>query len=379
MSQSKKKQIKSAKNKLILCTLLVCMLLGCVLTGCNKAPVISYASNIEFDKANLDTVPNNPYFDLKVPTYITKIDGLYFIVDCYNNQVIYNENLEEPLCYWSLMTDDIDMGHTIASDGVVYLIDDTERNRILVMEKDKNANGDDIFVPTGEFNEIGTRPHYIIYNEEDKTFYAWSSMTGEMYLFRTNPDAANDTDDSNADSNSKDADDSKTNSESNNTGDSTIKENKKVFLSEIKKIDELDGFYVRSFTIIGTKIYFVSGNGNIIEAKLDDFEITNHFKVPDELFGMVQLEKIEDYYYITVSTDILANQDAATIIRTRDLAGLVNGEYEDVYDNFIGGGTPYSITKIDDDYYLCEHRIPGHSIWKFSVKDNEITDVKTLY
>ena len=347
MSQSKKKQIKSVKNKLILCTLLVCMLLGCVLTGCNKVPVISYASNIEFDKASLDTVPNNPYFDLKVPTYITKIDGLYFIVDCYNNQVIYNENLEEPLCYWSLMTNDIDMGHTIASDGVVYLIDDTERNRILVMEKDKNGNGDDIFVPTGEFNEIGTRPHYIIYNEEDKTFYAWSSMTGEMYLFKTNPDAANDT--------------------------------KKVFLSEIKKIDELDGFYVRSFTIIGTKIYFVSGNGNIIEANLDDFEITNHFKVPDELFGMVQLEKIEDYYYITVSTDILANQDAATIVRTRDLAGLVNGEYEDVYDNFIGGGTPYSITKIDDDYYLCEHRIPGHSIWKFSVKDNEITDVKTLY
>ena len=69
---------------------------------------------------------------LSVPTYITKINDIYFIVDCYNDQVIYHDNLEDPLYEWQVMTNDISKGHTLASDGTVYLIDDTENNRILV-------------------------------------------------------------------------------------------------------------------------------------------------------------------------------------------------------------------------------------------------------
>lgn len=79
------------------------------------------------------TAPNNPFPTLSVPTYITKVEDTYFIVDCYNNQVIYNDDLTSPLYEWQVMTNDIAMGHTLASDGMVYLIDDTENNRILVM------------------------------------------------------------------------------------------------------------------------------------------------------------------------------------------------------------------------------------------------------
>ncbi len=314
-----------------------------IMTGCGSDPFIKDSTILEYDVASLETIPNNPYFDLKVPTYITKIDNLYFIVDCYNNQVIYNENLEEPLCYWSVMTSDINMGHTIASDGTVYLIDDTENNRILVMEKRKNSSETDVFVPTQEFSQIGTRPHFILYDENTETFYAWSSMTGEMFLFKRK------------------------------------NEDNRVFLSEIRKIEELDGFYVRSFSIIDDMVYFVSGNGNIIVADMDDFSIKQRYAVPDELFGMVQVTKIDDYFYVTVSTDILCNQEAATIIRTKDLSALALGDYEDVYEHFIGGGTPYCITSFDDHFYLCEHRIPGHSIWQFDVKNNSIQNETTIY
>lgn len=314
-----------------------------IMTGCGSDPFIKDSTILEYDVASLETIPNNPYFDLKVPTYITKIDNLYFIVDCYNNQVIYNENLEEPLCYWSVMTSDINMGHTIASDGTVYLIDDTENNRILVMEKRKNSSETDVFVPTQEFSQIGTRPHFILYDENAETFYAWSSMTGEMFLFKRKT------------------------------------EDNRVFLSEIRKIEELDGFYVRSFSIIDDMVYFVSGNGNIIVADMDDFSIKQRYAVPDELFGMVQVTKIDDYFYVTVSTDILCNQEAATIIRTKDLSALALGDYEDVYEHFIGGGTPYCITSFDDHFYLCEHRIPGHSIWQFDVKNNSIQNETTIY
>lgn len=322
------------------------------LTGCNQSKAVaSYqakdylasASPITYDASILNNIPLNPYNGLKVPTYITKVQDTYFIVDCYNNQVIYHDNLSDPLTSWRVMTSDINMGHTLASDGLVYLIDDTENNRILVMEKSENANGEMIFIPTQEFLNIGNRPHYILYDEPTDTFYAWSSQSGEMYHFRHEPD------------------------------------NPQMYLTEIRSIPKLNGIYVRSFSIIGSDIYFVSGNSTIIRASLDTFEIKEEYPVPDELAGMIQLTLIEDYYYITISTDIAGNQDYATMIRTKDLADLQKGIYEDVYSNFIGGGTPYYITYMDDSWFLTEHRLPGHSIWKFQVKDNEITDVISIY
>lgn len=283
-------------------------------------------------------IKTNPCTDLSVPTYITKVNDTYFLVDCYHDQVIYNDNLTDPLYEWKVMTDDIDKGHTLASDGTVYLIDDTERHRILVFEKK-----DDVYIHTQTFNDIGNRPHYIIYDAPTDTFYAWSSMSGEMYLFRHNPDDT------------------------------------RMYLTEIRRIDSLNNIYVRSFTIIGSDIYFVSGNSSMIRADLETFNILETYPVPENMAGMIQLTLIEDYFYITVSTDITGNQDYATIIRTKDLSALTDGDYEDIYSNFIGGGTPYYITFFDDAYYLTEHRLPGHSVWRFQVEDNEIRNVETIY
>ncbi len=280
----------------------------------------------------------NAFSDLSVPTWLTKVDDTYFLVDCYHNQVIYHDNLSDPLWQWSVMTDDINRGHTLASDGLVYLIDDTENNRILIFEK-KNGR----FLHTQTFPDIGNRPHYIIYDEKTKTFYAWSSMSGEMYLFRHEPDDS------------------------------------RMYLAAIRKIDALENVYVRSFTIQDDSVYFVSGNSSIIRADLKTFQVLDTWPVPDSMAGMIQLTPIQDYFYITVSTDITGNQDYATILRTKDLSGLMDGRFEDIYEYFIGGGTPYYITQIDNSWYLTEHRLPGHSLWRFQVTDNEIMDVEAVY
>ena len=280
----------------------------------------------------------NAFFDLIVPTWLTKVNDTYFLVDCYHNQVIYHDNLSDPLWQWSVMTDDINRGHTLASDGLVYLIDDTENNRILIFEK-KNGR----FLHTQTFQDIGNRPHYIIYDEKTKTFYAWSSMSGEMYLFRHEPDDS------------------------------------RMYLAAVRKIDALENVYVRSFTIQDDSVYFVSGNSSIIRADLKTFQVLDTWPVPDSMAGMIQLTPIQDYFYITVSTDITGNQDYATILRTKDLSGLMDGRFEDIYEYFIGGGTPYYITQIDNGWYLTEHRLPGHSLWRFQVTDNEITDVEAVY
>lgn len=285
-----------------------------------------------------DQIQQNSYAELSVPTQITKVDDTYFIVDCYHDQIIYSDSLTAPLYEWNVMTDKIDKGHTLASDGTVYLADDTENNRILIFEKAGQQ-----FVHTQTFSDIGIRPHYIVYHEADGCFYAWSSMTGEMYVFRRETDSS------------------------------------RVFLSEIRSIPALNGVYVRSFSIIGRDIYFVSGNSSIIRADLSTFAVREEYPVPDAIAGMIQLTLIDDFYYITVSTDKAGDQAAATIIRTKDLRSLASSDYEDIYAYFIGGGTPYYISAFDGSYYLTEHRLAGHSIWRFQTQSGYPANVTALY
>lgn len=293
----------------------------------------------EYDLEEYDN-PYNTHHHLDVATYITKIDGMYFINDCYHDQVIFHDNLEDDITYWHILTDEVHYAHTIASDGIVYLVDDTENNRVLVFQK-----MEDKYVHTQTFSDIGQWPHYIQYVEELDCFYAWSSVTGEMFIFK------------------RDA------------------ESNHVYLADKKQIMELFGMYIRSFSIIDGDLYFVSGHGNskIVVADLETFEVKKEYPVPAQIAGMAQIYKIEDDYYITVSTDNEENQDCATLIRTKDLSKLMDGEYEDLYDQFTDQmGTPYYINEIEGTFYMTNHRTDEH-IYSFKVKDGIISDIKVVY
>ncbi len=345
INNSGEKQFPVTKRNLfLLLTLLLVGILALYIRNRQAAETILRLSETEpaYEQSAADfghmEPRQNPYADLSVPTYVTKIEDTFFIVDCYHNQIIYSDSLERPLYEWNIMTDQINKGHTLACDGVVWLTDDTENHRILVFEKKG-----DMFVHTQTLPDTGVRPHYIVYHEEKQCFYAWSSMTGEMYLLRREEDSS------------------------------------RVYISKILKIPTLDGIYVRSFTILEDDIYFVSGNSSIIRADLDTFEIREEYPVPDALAGMVQLTWIDSYWYITVSTDKQGNQEAATILRTDDLHKLAASDYEDVYAAFIGGGTPYYISYVEDRYYLTEHRLPGHSVWSFRSENGQLQDITAIY
>ncbi len=348
-------RIPYAMNKK-LHTFLICILIIFALTACGSAKPYDgkdYIKETQLTEAgenpsefagNLQVIKN---FDTKlsVPTYITKVDDTYFIVDCYHNRIIYSDSLNAPLTEWNIMTGDVTQPHTIASDGKVYLVDDTENHRVLVFEKI-----DSKFVNTQVLFDVGTRPHYTVYDKDTDTFYVWSSKTGELFCFRHTPDST------------------------------------RMYLTDIRKIPELDGIYVRSFSIIGGDIYFVSGvsdtgeKGKIYRCSLKDLSIKKTYDVPDSLSGMVQITKIQDYYYITTSTDITGSQDHATLLRTRSLDKLAANDYEEIYSKyFIGGGTPYYISEIDGTYFLTEHRLMDHQIWSFKIKNNEITEVETIF
>lgn len=280
----------------------------------------------------------NTYTRLSIPTCITKIEDTYFISDCYHHQILYSDSLEAPLTQWRIMADGINLGHTIASDGVVYLADDTENNSVLIYEKE-----DGQFRLTQKFSQVGDRPHFVVYDAPTSRFYVLSSMTGELYVFKR------------------------------------LEDSTQVVLEEIRSNEKLNGTYIRSFTIMDGEVYFVSGPSAIVRARLSDLSILEEYPVGPEINGMVQLEKIQDWYYITISTDIGGNQDAATIIRTRDLHDLADGGYEDIYSLFGGGGTPYYMGAFDGHWYLTDQRKKKNGIWQFDVIDNQLTNIRKLY
>ena len=291
----------------------------------------------------------NAYDTLNVATYITKIEDTYFIADCYHDQIIYHDNITDPLSQWDVLTNEVHYAHSIASDGTSFVVDDTENNRLMVFQKMEGS-----YVHTQTLENIGMRLHYVQYDEKNQVFMAWSSITGEMYLIKK---AA------------------------------TPQQNGvyPLYVDRILKIDALYGVYVRSFTVLEDGIYFVSGHNNqkIIKAAVNDagdgFDLLAAYSVADGIAGMVQLTKIGGFYYITVSTDDEENQDYATIIRTDSLEKLAGGTYEDVYDQFgVSGGTPYYITAIEGRYYMAHHRT-SENIIAFDVHDGRIENVEVLY
>ncbi len=313
-----------------------------------KNSLLSEAELLEyFNEQNISQMAprKNIYDTLNVATYVTKIDDTYYIADCYHNQIIYSDDIKAPLTEWQVLTDNVHYAHTIASDGRTLVIDDTENNRVLTFVKTKQG-----YYDAGILENIGMKPHFTYYDEERGWFMIWSSITGEMYYLDYNEVGT------------------------------------QLEIDHISKVDELFGVYVRSFSVIGDSVYFVSGHNNqkIIKVNADALaqgavEIEDSYVVTPEIAGMVQLVKLQDYYYLSISTDNQEKQEYATWIRTKDLNTLAIGEYEDVYEKLgVAKGTPYYITEIEGRYYMAHHRTAENLIG-FDVVDNKICNVEILH
>ena len=486
----------------------------------SNATVVDPVSSLYEEVINEDKM--NAQATLSIPTYVTKIDNTWFIVDCYHNQVLYydtkadgkteydnagesdnnNESAGVPdddensddfpqvdLTEWHVLPDDpelpMNQPHTIAGDGNVLLVDDTENNRVLVYavndgkgsdaddssesigNKDsdagdssesignKDSDADDSsesignkdsdagdssesignkdsdngspdggngskFTLTQKIDNVGTRPHYTKYDETTKTFYTWSSMTGELYCFK---DLAESGSTEAADGSvATDAADGSVAADAADGSVAAEATDGSVKWTGTRSIAALNGTYVRSFTIAGDRICFVSGisltglEPTVFVCDLDTLEVEKQYSIPDEIAGMVQItpltgitdgcgetdvsndiddagvytrytdDALNGPIIVTVSTDLAGSQDAATILTSDSLEDLSEGRWTDIYDDyFVGGGTPYYVNLVDGRYYLTEHRLTDHAIWSFDAETNDtvgsvnISDVKALY
>lgn len=290
-------------------------------------------------KAAFYPTEGNVYYELLVPTQLTKIGDTYYLMDSYHNQILCSKRLGPPASGWSVMAANLNRPHSIAGDGVVFLVTDTDNHRIVSYIKSEEPAG---YTEVQVFENIGVRPHYIVYDAPTGLFYAWSSMTGEMYLFRRKPDTS------------------------------------EVCLEKVMKVPELYGKYVRSFTIEGDRIYLPCVHESaIVAVDKETFCVEDSYAVPESIAGMVQLAKIQNYYYLTVSTDIDFDQNAATIVRAASLEDFAAGNYEEVKECFGDKGAPYYISEVDGLYYTVVIRPSGASYgYKFEVIEDKICNMQ---
>lgn len=282
---------------------------------------------------------------LYVPTMINKVGDTYFIVDCWHHRVLYSEQLEKNIENWNVLTDDSYVGgHTICSDGELIVLDNTDGSSILVYKNTETLFSEKKYQLIQTIDNITGRPHYVTYDSENECFYVIASIEGTIHVLKNNGGY--------------------------------------LELLRSDNLNEISNSYVRSISIIDGCLYTVSGPNYIYKYRIsqDGFELEESYSVPGELSGMNQITKIEDYYYITVNTGVTGSVDETTIIRTKNLASLYNKEYENLYDTFGFIGQPYFITYVDDEYYITEiSENHGNGIKKFSVQNNEIVNIESIY
>ena len=321
-----KKTVRQLSKRMILWTLILGILL-CSPLFCH---VQAEAQEVTINAAN-------PYQDLHVPTQIIQIGHSFYITDCYHDQIISAKSFV-PLRDWNMVGNRLSGPHSIAGDGEILVVTDTENNAVRVYVQNGTRSSEVQTIPN-----VGVRPHYVIYNQEQGLFWVWSSMTGEMYRFQKNPGTT------------------------------------QLVLHDVLSVPELAGRYVRSFTIDGNLVYFPCVTlSSIIAVDKTTFKIRKIIPVPQNIAGMVQIQPTPYGYLLTVTTDIHAGNPAATVIWTDRLESLTEGVYIDESDLFGRANRPYYINEVNGTYYTAVTKPDSAGIYRFAMSPQGIIGVEEV-
>ncbi|MCI5066703.1 hypothetical protein MRY87_13360 [bacterium] len=243
---------------------------------------------------------------LFTPTQLAILQGKYFLVDCWHHRVLWSDELTRDLSEWKVISDQVIGPHSIASDGEIFLVDDTESSAVVAYRFKNGA-----FFEVQRFTNLGVRPHRVRYDQESEAFWVVMSKSQEIAKI-TRTDG-------------------------------------RYEVSYTKHLPFLEGKYTRSFTIHEDLMYFVSGPDAVIGVRyLDDsFEEEERYPVPPELGSMNDLFFSGEYWYLSATPQKL--------IRVRELQAIGDPEqYEDLFEKLQLRGTPYYFTAAHGRIYLPE-------------------------
>lgn len=275
-----------------------------------------------------------------VPTQVYQYGGEFYIADAYNHQILHTNNVNNAPCGWKTVGMGLYRPHAIASDGSIYLVVDTDNNRVVTYTRTESG-----YQLVESILNVGVRPHYTVYDQATGQFYVWSSMTGTMYIYKRNKNSLT------------------------------------LTLKSTKRIPALDGNYTRSFTIDGGTIYFPSvGKSAVYAVNKSSFKVKAIYPVASELGEMVQLLHIQNYYYMVTSANP-ATEKSAMLVRSKTLSGFGDGSYEDIKGSFGDmDGIPYYITQGEDGhFYTPVIEGTGNAyICSFDIDKDVITNVNHM-
>ncbi len=289
-----------------------------------------FSLNVKAERAN-------PYSIFSVPTQVSYLGDSFFLVDCYHDQILTSKEAGVSPSQWKVAMSGLSGPHAIAWDGEVYMVVDTENNRVVTYRKTWEG-----FEQLQEIKGVGNRPHYVSYDPTNGLFYVWSSLSGQMYTYKRAPGS------------------------------------QLVYQQDLFSVPQLAGFYVRSFYIEGDTVYLPCVDLSCIAAvDKSTFALKEGYPIAEEIAGGVQLLRIEDMFYLTVLTDRSYDQSKACFIRTPSLEALrpeIRG-YEVLTSRL--GGVPYYLTKVGNSWYGPIPRENGRSgIVRFDVFAHEILNVR---
>ncbi len=283
---------------------------------------------------------NNHPTNFNVPTQVYSIGGEFYIADAYNDQILHTNTVTDEPHKWYTVGMGLNKPHAIASDGTIYVAVDTDNNRIVTYVRNETG-----YQLVESIENVGIRPHYIVYDQATSQFYVWSSMTGTMYIYKR------------------------------------AKNSLALTLKRTRRIKDLDGYYTRSFTIDGGTIYFPCvGRSAIYAVRKSDFRVKAIYPVASELSEMVQLVHIQNYYYLVTSNDTTREKEPM-FVRAKTPGGFGTGEYEDVKSMIEGiNGIPYYITQCEDGHFYTPVNEGSCNpyICRFDVENDTITNVYNM-
>lgn len=112
---------------------------------------------------------------------LNKVGDTYFIIDCWNSRILYADTLTNDLNKWKTLIDENYLGgHSVASDGQLYVFDNTDMQQLLVYIKNNDTNE---FILSQIIENIEERPHFVLYNNNTELFYVIGSTNGSLYCF----------------------------------------------------------------------------------------------------------------------------------------------------------------------------------------------------
>lgn len=251
---------------------------------------------------------SHAYDRLYSPTQITKLNGLYFIVDCWHHRILYSQDVRQPLARWRLLDDDVAGPHSIDTDGQLLVTEDTGRHRLKVYR----AHARDGFELIQTVGHVGKRPHRVLYDGRHRQFLIIGSEDQSLHALVRAPGGLRPV--------------------------------------SSQYIPELRGKYCRSITLHGDRLYFVSVTHLVVYRREG-----SRFRFTGERLPIHALKDVHgghgsnDLFFLDGQRGILTATPGRAFLFDH-LTQLADGTAQDISHHF--QGTPYYLSAFDGQLWF---------------------------